>query len=63
MNRLAQEKYIDMNYHNQELFGTQYAIKVSETQQIPSRPPTLYNTSNHCNYTPEKCKRYAVIPF
>lgn len=34
----------------------QYAIKVSETQQNPSRSPTLYNTGNHCNYTTEKCK-------
>ena len=63
MSRSAQHKYIAMNYHNQELFGMQYAIKVSETQQIPSRSPTLYNTGNHCNYTTEKCKRDTIIPF
>jgi len=50
-------------YHSQELFGKQYAIKVSASQQIPSRSPTLYNTGNHCNYTTEKYKKYTIIPF
>lgn len=63
MNRSAWEMYIATNSHNQELFGMQYVIKLSESPQIPIRSPTHYNTGNHCNYTTEKCKRYTILPF